>query len=253
MFTIEHLDGERLLADEQGWKVKEMSASGIEQSVISESPTMRPGRLSYGISHGNKNYTLVFTKMVSNAAEHEQLVEFVYFHFLRGEPFYLYRDFRKPSERTDLPSRRAKVVTKSVSPSRNGLKSEISIQLESYELPFEEDATLQQRTWTGTHQFTNSGGHRLDPRYCQMTAKITISGTGNELKVLFNGEPYFWYKKPVKSGDVFVVNGTDVTKNSYSCFEDCHKRTTFLRMGKNKIEVQGASCEVLFEYRALYL
>ncbi|MCD3524785.1 hypothetical protein [Streptococcus equi] len=58
---------------------------------------------------------------------------------------------------------------------------------------------------------------------------ITVSGSGAELKVLFNGQPYFWYKKSVKQGDIFIIDGTDVEKNRYNCFEDCHKQTSFLK------------------------
>ncbi|MCD3566815.1 phage tail family protein [Streptococcus equi subsp. equi] len=234
-------------------EIKEMSSSGLEQNVVSESPKMRSGRLVYGLYHGIKTYQLVFTKIIKDTLDYSRLVDEVNYYFLRDEPYYLYRDFRKKADRVDLPKKRAKVFTKSIDHQKNGLKVEFTAKLESYELPYEEDTEVQRVTWTATHSWHNKGGHRLDPRYCPMKMTITVSGSGAELKVLFNGQPYFWYKKSVKQGDIFIIDGTDVEKNRYNCFEDCHKQTSFLKTGNNRIDIQGASCEALFEYRLLYL
>lgn len=254
MFTIEHLDGSMLKADEQGWKVLDMSKDSIEADVVSESPTMRPGRLAYGISYGVRTHTLSFTALYSDNVAYEKLVDLVNYHFLRDEPFYLYRDFRKPKERTSLPVKRDYVAGLSVKPKRIGdHKVQFDVSCESYELPFSEDSQIQTRTWTGTHQFTNGGGYKIDPRFCFAKMTITAKGAGNDLKITVNGQPYFWYKRAVSAGDKFIIDGTDVTKNSYNCFEDCHKQTTFFKVGTNQIKITGAPCEVIFEYRQLYL
>lgn len=81
MFSIEFLDGERLSADERGWKVKEMSSSGLEQNVVSESPKMRSGRLVYGLYHGIKTYQLVFTKIIKDTLDYSRLVDEVNYYF----------------------------------------------------------------------------------------------------------------------------------------------------------------------------
>ncbi|MCD3565940.1 hypothetical protein KUG08_00015 [Streptococcus equi subsp. equi] len=127
MFSIEFLDGERLSADERGWKVKEMSSSGLEQNVVSESPKMRSGRLVYGLYHGIKTYQLVFTKIIKDTLDYSRLVDEVNYYFLRDEPYYLYRDFRKKADRVDLPKKRAKVFTKSIDHQKMGLK--LNLQL----------------------------------------------------------------------------------------------------------------------------
>lgn len=257
MFIIEHLDGQRLSADQLGFKVVDMPLSSLEMAVVSEQPTMRPGRVVYGLTHGLRTCRLIFTIDFKSNLAYERLVHYINGHFMRDEPYYLYRDFRSKAERSvGLPDKRLLVIGKSVTVERLGAyKAKVEVECESYKLPYLEDTGLQTRTWTShSHQLTLAAGSvGLDPRYCEMVAEVRVTEKGDHAKILFNGKPYFWYKKAVAVGDVFVVDGVTVTKNGVNCFEDCYKQTAGLKAGQNRIQLQGAELSVTFNYRQLYL
>lgn len=106
---------------------------------------------------------------------------------------------------------------------------------------------------TGVFTVTNLGNAPVDSRNYPLTINITGSfPDGFTLKNLTTGETFEYYGS-IQSGEIFIIDGVEVTLNGKNVIDDTNMTAITLKSGHNHIILSGGTIEsVEFDFYYLY-
>lgn len=233
MFEIQYDNDVVINSTAKNWRVKDIIVTDVETENKKSAASGVPGSNFYGQNIGDRNgITLIFEFRFNDIKDYERKRSEVYrdFNYGPGKLFMSNQSVYLGVIKTSIGVNRVSMI-----------KANVSVVLETVELPFFESRQMKTQTYSNlaniTH--TNSGDVELDHRYTNTKYEILFRGSASFFQITLNGVRWR-FTGSISSGDELVIEKGTAYFNGQDVLESTTMNIIILAPGQNTLEILGS-------------